>query len=428
MWALYEALYILGYLAYLPNALRRKRIPHPGWRMRLGYYADSLGETLEKHPSIWLHAVSVGEFLAARPLMDAFYKQYSQFPLVCSSVTPGGFELAQRHVKDKGIPIYFPMDLKGPINRALTQWQPRLMILMESEIWPNMLHQAQQRKLPVVVVNGRVSDRSFARAQKYQKWVSPVLKNVSQFLMQSDQDAERVLALGVDSSRVTVTGNLKWDASVMAAPDEETVQALRHELGLVQDDWVCVAGSTHEGEETILMEVLQKLKANAPKSIRMILAPRHLERLEVVEKILHKTNLRFRRFSQKGADDWDVLLVDVFGKMPLFYGLADCVYIGGSLIPHGGQNPLEATTLGKPVVFGPHMHNFSDITQQLISGQAARQVQHGEELFAVLSQYLQQPEQSSQMAEKAKRLSQKSLGATDKTLDVLSPYLIKTGP
>src|SRR3989338_4520475 len=372
IWFLYEFLYLVGFLLYLPRALWRRRLPHEGWTMRLGRYPARVVEPLVGRRPVWLHAVSVGEVLAARPLLRALAEQRPNDPLVLSTITPAGFTVASQQGPPV-IPVYFPLDLRSCVRRALEALHPRCLLLVESELWPNTLRVAASRGVPIAVVNGRLSPRAFARYRWVQPWLRGLLGQVAVFLMQSQDDADRVLALGVAPDRVKVTGSLKWDASLSARPSPQAVQETAARLGLEASLAVIVAGSTHRGEEALILRAFQALRAAHPTA-RLIVAPRHLERIAEVEELLRRGGVRAARVSTLQAGQaWDTAIVDGFGRLPLYYALASVVVIGGSFIPHGGQNPLEATGLGKPVVFGPSMHNFETITHQLLAHHAARQ-------------------------------------------------------
>jgi 3-deoxy-D-manno-octulosonic-acid transferase len=419
MWWVYETLVLIGLLLYLPRALWRRRLPHSGWRMRVGGYPARIREAVRGRRPVWIHAVSVGEVLAARPLIDALAARVPAEPVVLSTVTPGGFEVAAKHLGPRGIVIYFPLDLRGCVRRALETIQPRALLLMESELWPTMLRVAKQRGVPVAVVNGRVSPRTFQRARRLAPWLGPVLRQVDRFLMQSETDAERIIALGAEAGRVRVTGSLKWDASLAARPEASELAAMARRLGLNGREAVIVAGSTHRGEEAQLLQSFQALRALQARA-RLILAPRHLERVGEVERAVREAGFAPARLSQAAPDaGWDVGIVDVFGELPRYYGLASAVFIGGSLIPHGGQNPVEAASLGKPVVFGPSMHNFPDIASQLTSQQAARQLSGAAELTPALTDLLTHPAQAHAMGQRALELAERSRGALQRTLEAL---------
>ncbi|MBI2104338.1 MAG: 3-deoxy-D-manno-octulosonic acid transferase [Candidatus Omnitrophica bacterium] len=421
MWILYELLFAIGLLLYLPRAVWRRRLPHPGWTMRLGRYPEPVARALGGRRTIWVHAVSVGEVLAVRPLLTALRQAAPAEPLVLSTITPSGFSMAERHVGAGGVAVYFPLDLSLCASRALEALRPRLLLLMESELWPTVIRLAAARGVPVAVVNGRVSPRSFARYRLARPWVRSMLSRVAIFLMQSQADADRLLQLGAPQDRVRVVGSLKWDASLLARPDPEAVRQLAGRLGLGGRDMTLVAGSTHRGEEAAVLGAFQALRASRADA-RAVIAPRHLERLDEVERLARQAGFAVARLSQAdGAGRWQVGLVDTWGQLPLYYGLASIVFIGGSLIPHGGQNPLEAASLGKPVVFGPSMHNFEAIAHQLLAHRAARQVASGEELSRALAELSLHDADAQAMGRRAEELTQEFQGATQRTLQALAP-------
>ena len=443
MWMLYEFLYLLGLLLYLPSAVWRRRLPHRGWSMRLGRYParvaqslsfdsplDTLGARSGFRPagssrgaqhSIWIHAVSVGEVLAAQPLLRALRQAAPDHPLVLSTITPAGFAVASK--QGEGIPIYFPLDVRGCVGRALDALRPRLLLLVESELWPMAIRATASRGVPIAVVNGRLSPRAFRRHRLVAPWVRGTLERVRLFLMQSQADADRLLALGVSPEKVRVVGNVKWDASLGARPTTEAIAELAVRLGLTGREEVVVAGSTHRGEEAALLRAFLAARSARPRA-RLILAPRHLERLGEVEGAVRGAGLTCARLSQ-AARDWVVGLVDTMGQLPRYYGLATVAFIGGSLIPHGGQNPLEAASLGKPIVFGPSMHNFDSIIHQLLAHHAARQVTDAGELTRVLEELLADPTTSQVMGRRARELTEQFQGATQRTVDALKPLMNK---
>ena len=372
MWLLYECVLILFFLLYLPKALWRRRLPHRGWRMRLGRYPASVRQALTGRPVIWLHAVSVGEVLAARPLLEGLAAARPADALVVSTVTPSGFQLASTQRLAASTVIYFPLDLRACVARSLETIRPRALLLMESELWPVMIRLAKVRGTAVAVVNGRISPRAFRRYRWVKRWFQGILNDVDLFLMQSQLDADRLLQLGAPPAKIRVVGSLKWDASLGARPTPEALQTAAQRLGLNGRQSVLVAGSTHRGEERPILQAFQALRNRHPH-LRLIIAPRHLERLSEVEQLAQdagSTAVRLSTMPVSGA--WDVGIVDTFGQLPTYYGLAAAVFVGGSLIPHGGQNPLEPASLGKPVIFGPSMHNFAEIAQQLLERRAAR--------------------------------------------------------
>ena len=420
---LYELLYVFGLLLYVPSAMWRKRLPHRGWSMRLGRYPRRVVEALRDRQALWLHAVSVGEVLAVQPLLRALTQVYPEYVTVVSTVTPGGFEVASKQLGERGVPVYFPLDLRGCVSRALDALHPRILLLMESELWPTVIRLAKARGIPIAVINGRISPRAFRRYQRIRSWLAGMLDQVDLFLMQSQTDADRIIQLGAPPKKIRVVGSLKWDASLGSRPSPHAIQEAAARLGVGAADVVVVAGSTHRGEEDAVLAAFQTIRASHP-SARLVVAPRHLERVSEVEAGVRQAGLQVVRLSQAAPPPpWEVGLVDAFGQLPLYYGMATIVFIGGSLIPHGGQNPLEAAGLGKPVVFGPFMHNFAEISHQLLAHHAARQVERPQELASLFQELLEQPAQAQQMGRCAQELTERLQGATQRTLGALQSLL-----
>ncbi|HEX9780906.1 MAG TPA: 3-deoxy-D-manno-octulosonic acid transferase [bacterium] len=422
----YQLLYVLGFMLYLPRALWRRRLPHRGWRMRLGRLPPEVLARAAGTRPVWVHAVSVGEVLAARPLLAALRARAPAEPLVVSTVTPSGFGLARQDMRQAGAAIYLPLDLRVCIERTLRGIHPKALLLMESELWPMLIRGARAFEVPVAVVNGRVSPRTIARARRLTRWMAAQLVQVDRFLMQSELDAERIIALGAPADRVQVTGNLKWDACVGTRPDPAGVEQLAGRLRLNGRDRVLVAGSTHRGEERALLDAARVL-AQRGCPVKLILAPRHLERLGEVETLIRECGRASMRLSQaQTADsDWDVGIIDTFGELPRYYGVATVAFIGGSLIPHGGQNPLEAASLGKPVVYGPFMHNFPHICEQLIAGRAAEQLARPDDLARALAALFEDPAGAQAMGRRAQELVARHAGSAGRTLEALQPLLAR---
>lgn len=426
MWLLYELLLLIGLLLYLPKALWRRRLPHRGWGMRLGRYPNRVVEALRGRRPIWIHAVSVGEVLAAQPLLHALTSADPREPLVLSTITPSGFEVAEKQLGERGIPIYFPLDLGLCVTRALNAIRPRVLVLVESELWPTVIRLSKARGIPVAVVNGRISPPAFRRYQWVRPWLAGLLQQVDLFLMQSQEDADRIIRLGAPPAKVRISGNLKWEASLRARPTLQAIQDTAERIGLDGQEAVLVAGSTHRGEEEVLLHAFQTLQASHAL-VRLIVAPRHLERLPELEGLVQQAGLTTLRLSQ-AADrrgEWHVGLVDTWGQLPHYYGLATVAFVGGSLVPHGGQNPLEAASLGKPIVFGPFMRNFADIARQLTAYQAARQLANAAELPTALQELLAHPAKAQAMGRRAQELTERSQGAIQRTVDALKPLLTR---
>ena len=422
MGLLYELAVLLGLLLYVPRALLRRRLPHRGWTMRLGRYPRQVREALGGRRALWLHAVSVGEVLAVRPLARALLSADPQTPLALSTITPGGFQVAAAQLSPV-VPIYFPLDLRACVTRALDTIRPRALLLVECEWWPTVIRLTKARGASVVVVNGRLSERAFRRYRRVAGWTRRLLQDVDCFLMQSEADARRVAELGASPGRIQVVGSLKWDSSVGTRPSPEVIGETAARLGLSRDHLVVVAGSTHRGEEDVVLDAFAQVRDFTPRA-RLILAPRHLERLGEVERLSREAGFETVRCSAASAStSWTVALVDTFGELARYYGLAHAVFIGGSLVRHGGQNPLEATSLGKAVVFGPHMENFAEIAQRLLEAEAARQLRRPEELAPVLRLLCASTGGTRMLGMRAQAVTERSQGAVVRTLAALRPFL-----
>lgn len=430
MWLVYEIVLSIGLLVYVPSALWRKRLPHRGWTMRLGRYPARVHASLQGRRSLWIHAVSVGEVLACRPLVRELARRYPGDAVVLSTITPSGYAVASEQLSDCAVPVYFPLDLRWCASRAMEALRPRAVLLMESELWPVMIRMAHARGIPVLLINGRISPRAFRRYRWVRPWLRRLARHLALFLTQSQADADRLLALGVPPEKVRVMGNLKWEASLAHRPAARAVEALASRLGLACEEALIVAGSTHRGEEASLLEAFRKLREGAP-ALRLIIAPRHLERVAEVEALIRRAGWTLIRCTQVGARPgeghagagWDVAIVDTFGQLPDYYSLATVAFVGGSLIPHGGQNPLEPASLGTPVVFGPSMHNFAQITQQLLAHRAARQLPGRAALLPALRELLTDRAEAQAMGRRAQALTEQSQGAGRRALEALEPFL-----
>jgi 3-deoxy-D-manno-octulosonic-acid transferase len=425
MWVVYEVCLFIALLLYLPRALVRRRLPHRGWMMRLGRYPRPVLSRLHgAGKTLWIHAVSVGEVLAVQPLLAELMTHSPHPRVVLSTVTPTGFGVASRLLGRRGVVIYAPLDFRVFVRQALRDIQPHLLLLVESEFWPTLIRLTHQQGVPIVIVNGRISARAHRRYLWVTPWLKGVLERVSLFLMQADVDAERVIAIGAPRDRVRVLGNLKWDASLSSRPQQAQCDALARRLGLGQDQALLVAGSTHRGEEQRVLQAVKFLRARKVP-VRLMIAPRHLERLGEIEELIRRAGFVGKRLSALTAssDSWEVLLVDSLGQLPLYYGLATVVFVGGSLVPHGGQNPLEAASLGKPVVVGPSMDNFAEITQQLLDNQALVQLRGAFELSSVLQELLTDHGKALAIGRRAQDLVESLSGTGHRTLEALGPFL-----
>lgn len=423
MRALYSIGLFLVLLTHLPRILRRggRRGPF-GLAERLGRYPESLTITLREKRPLWLHAVSVGEAVVGGILLSRLRARRSGLPFLVSTVTATGREVARERIPQAEAHIYFPLDFPGPVGRALTAVKPRLVLLTEGEIWPNFLEACHLRDVPVLLVNGRVSHRSFRRCQLVAPLYRRVLKRIALFCMQGEGDARRILTLGADPERVVVTGNIKYDDD---EANEQFPPHLAPVARLVDGRPVWVAGSTHQGEEGPILRAFHEIKTAVPGSI-LVLAPRHPERIPEVEILLREADLPFVRRSALTGDAAElpsVVLVDTMGELSHLYALATVAFVGGSLVPAGGHNILEPARYRRPILFGPHMDNFGEVAEAFLGEGTPHQVRDAPELAARVVTLFRDPAAAHRMGEAAYRVLIRNRGAAERTVTLIERYL-----
>jgi len=416
LYGLYSLLLALGFVGCLPWFLWK------AWSS--GKYLGNLSARLGRvpagvpgGPSIWVHAVSVGEVLAARPLVAALKQRFPQHRLVVSTTTMTGHAVAQQRLAAADALIHAPFDWRGPVRRTLAAVNPVLLVLVETEIWPNLIHEARRRGARVAVVNGRISPRSFARYRLVRRWLARVLEDVDLFLMQGEPHAARVRDIGARADRVRVLGNLKFDAPPPAPLPADLARILAPCAGRA----LWVAGSTVEGEEASVLRALAAARRRVP-ALALLLAPRHPERFGAVAALAEAAGHRCRRRSVL-AGGWsgdEVLLLDTLGELAHVYPLASVVFVGGSLVPAGGHNILEAALAGRAVIVGPHMENFSEIAEQFRAERALVQVEDADALGRAVAELLADDERRRELGDRARALVERNRGALQRTVDALA--------
>jgi len=419
MYALYSVLLRLGLLAYMPAFLARRR--RAGYGHDLAQRFGRLGDGLPTEPRCWVHAVSVGESAAAVPLVEAIHRRWPELGIVVSTITPTGARIVADRLAGTAAHRYFPLDLPGPVRRALEAARPRFFVAIETELWPNFLRALARRRIPSMIANGRISDRSFRRYVRVRWLMRRVLADVSVFAMQSEEDARRIVALGAPPSRVVVTGNLKSDLVPEAEPADA---AWRERLGLGATDRLWIAGSTHRGEEAIVLDVFLRARARCPR-LSLLVAPRHPERAAEVEDLIRERGLTPARRSRlpAGRAPGAVVILDTVGELAALYGLAEVVFVGGSLVPIGGHNLLEPAMQGKPVLYGPHTSNFREGAERLQRSGGGIVVKDGLELERELSLLLQDHELARRTGEAARAAFAGRAGAVHATLELIARHL-----
>ena len=403
---------------------RRTNLPE-----RLGLRGAPPPTSADCRPTVWVHAVSVGETLAAVPLLRLLRRRIPDVRQVITSVTLTGRETAAKSlsgVADEG--FYFPFDLPGLCGRYLDRLRPDVVVIVETEIWPNFIAACARRGVPVMIVNGRLSQRSFAGYMRFRWFFAPILRSLRRISAQTAEDAERFIALGAPRENVTVGGNLKFDVS----PPETAASSLS---GLLLREktagalWI-VAGSTHDGEEAELLRAFLAAREANP-SMRLLLAPRHPERFDAVEALVRREGVPMVRRTSipEGAQHLPepVLLLDTVGELSGAYAAADLAFVGGSLVPKGGHNVLEPSWHGVPTIVGPHMENFREIADAFLAGNALIRVAGGEELADRLARFAADPSVFRETGRRAKDLLETFRGASEANADAVLSALSGRG-
>ncbi len=420
MYTAYTLLLTVGFVLALPYFLWKGRASGKYLRTfrermgRLPVYLNVDGE-----PSIWIHAVSVGEVLAARPLVPALRERFPHHRIFFSTTTMTGNAVAKKSIRGADGLLYAPFDFPHPVRRALDVLRPSLLVLVETELWPNMIHEAHRRGARVAIVNGRISPRSFQRYRGLGRFFGSVLSELDLFLMQGEPHAERIRALGAPSERVQVTGNIKFDSVEPGRPPERLVRLLHGSSPMARPLWI--AGSTVGGEEQLVLSAFHHVRERIPQA-RLLLAPRHPERFDAVAPLVEAAGFRCLRRSALDPSTWndgEVLLLDTLGELAQVYALASVVFVGGSLVPAGGHNILEPAVAGKAVIVGPHMENFQEIADEFRAEHALLQVASPEELAREVAALLLDESRRFRLGERARELVDRNRGAVARSSDAL---------
>lgn len=373
-----------------------------------------------QQPVIWVHAVSVGEVEAARPLIKALQADYTNHQILITTMTPTGSDRVLSLYGDKVLHCYLPYDLPFSIRRFLKTARPALGIIMETELWPNLIHHAHALAIPMVLANARLSARSAAGYQRVSKLSRSMLQNFKLIASQSQEDRQRFISLGAHPDQVHAVGNLKFEISLPASLNEEA-EALR---GIWGNRPVLIAASTHEGEDEIVLNASRRIRADFP-DLLLILVPRHPERFDKVAALSQRAGFKILRRSDNGmcSRDIQVLVVDTMGELPLFYGTVDIAFVGGSLVPRGGHNLLEPAALGRAVLIGPHYFNFNEISRQFLDAGAAIQTDNSEALAETVIDLLKNPQKRAAMGQAGQNLIKRSQGASKRLLNLIKRHI-----
>ncbi|MBI5124542.1 MAG: 3-deoxy-D-manno-octulosonic acid transferase [Candidatus Omnitrophica bacterium] len=419
---LYDIAFLIFSIVYLPILIFKGKL-HGDFAERFAVFDKAKKDILRSGKGrIWIQAVSVGEVALCKSLVPELKRIFPSSDIVISTITKAGNDLAKKIFPKDAVIIYFPLDFTFVVRKAIDMIRPKLFIMIETEIWPNLLKGLSARSVPSVLINGRISDRSIDKYTIVKPFLKNVLDKISAYCMQDDIDAERIKYLGAPADRVRVTGNMKFDTVVS---NVRPAEAVRGSLGLKEGEDLLVAGSTHRGEDEIIVEAFKELCANFP-NLRLLIAPRHLDRVSEIEKIIQKHGFMPVRVSlntQYPIPNTQILILDTIGHLNEAYSVAALVFIGGSLVKHGGQNPIEPAVFARATLFGPYMFNFKYIAGVFLRREASLEVGGKEELTDKCSKLLNDPEARRRLGDNAKKVISENRGATNRNIEVITRIL-----
>lgn len=431
---LYDIGFAIFSLFYLPTLIFKGKL-HGDFLERFGRYDNAKRSALANAKgAIWIQAVSVGEVALCRDFVPALKTKFPGRTIIFSTITKAGNDMAKRLFQKDAIIIYFPLDFSFIVKKAIKLARPKVYVMVETEIWPNFLKEIERNAIAAILINGRISDRSIGKYRLAKPFLRKILRNMNILCMQSRIDADRIIGLGARPDRVKVTGNMKFDIHIKAS--RLSVAEIMGQLGLKEGDELLVAGSTHPGEEEEIIGAYKELTQKFPR-LKLLIAPRHIERSDEVAAIVKKLGFEpillsilsvpctLRPACPAGGSvggEPCVYILDTIGRLNDFYSIASVVFIGGSLIKHGGQNPIEPAVYGKPVIFGRYMFNFKNAAEAFLAKGAAIRVDSGSELIPILHNLLADKSKRSEMGAMAERVVVENGGATDRNLDCFSAF------
>ena len=435
MRTIYNILFLLGFFFASPYyfwRLRRRGNWRRGFSERFAKYDPSLKQALTNRHVVWLHAVSVGEVNLCTQIIRALEPLVPNVKFVVSTTTTTGMGELRRRLPTHVSKIYYPVDRRKYVSRALAVINPQAVVLVEAEIWPNFIWRAQKLGIPLFLANARLSDRSFPRYKRFKFLFRPLFAAFDGVGAQNEADAVRLREVGCRPHAVKVVGSLKFDAAKLDEKRSLDVPALFRQLGVPPDALVLLGGSTHDGEEKMLAEIMQRLRGRFPK-LFLILVPRHFERGRELARKLRGQGVKLAVRSelstrdQFSSGDIDGLLVNTTGELRFFYEHADVVFIGKSLTAIGGQNPIEPGALGRAMVCGPNMQNFADVTRAFVTRDALVQVRRPEDLEPAVAELLATPERRAELGRHAQAVVAENLGAVERTVALIVEKLRTRG-
>lgn len=452
----YNLAYFIFGMFYLPVFFRRVHQAEDPKKMlaeRLGFLpgASAVPPVQSAQKLVWIHAVSVGEVMAVKSFLEGFLGRFPDYRILLTTVTPTGQNVAKALETQRLDLSYFPFDFTFSCRRFFKTWKPECVCLVETEIWPNFLMEAGKAGVPVGIINARLSEKSAARYRKARSIFRPLFQRLSFILAQTQDDARRFMELGVNPERIEILGNMKFDNVPCASPEPLEDSALRGRWGFSPQDRIWIAGSTHPGEEIKLIEIFSDLRREYP-SLKMVLAPRHIERSPSLAEVIQRRGLSVQLSSafrstpspsplplaggekkgegvesfelEDGVPHFDVLLLDQLGILKKLYQLANVVFMGGSLVKRGGQNPIEPASVSKAIVHGPFVFNFQNIYQTFDQEGGALEIQDARELAWVLKRMLADESECLRLGDRAFRIVRQLQGATERHLLWIENFLV----
>ena len=426
---LYNLVWPIGLILFLPGYIvkmfRRGGYRENFWQ-RLGFYSPRQSERLRGIGPIWFHAVSVGEVSIALKLMHELRARQPDLRCALTTTTTTGYALARKSAPPWIDLLYSPLDFWPVMHRAFRMIKPRCIILIEAEVWPNLVAEASRRRIPLILANARLSPKSERRFRQFKWIVTPIFQKLDLICVSTDEEAKRWRDLGVAKNRIRVLGSIKYDTEEQSIAAAEP-RAFLNRLGIEPNRPILLGGSTHRGEERILADAFCRLRHDFP-SLFLVIAPRHVERATEIEQQLRQLGLRLLRRSVPAKSlPFDALLLDTTGELRDWYSIATVVFIGKSLTARGGQNPVEPIIAGKPVIFGPHMENFARLAEELVGSGGAARVETADELIDETRHLLNDPALRMEMIDAGLRVIQAHRGATARTAALID-QIINEGP
>ena len=417
----YDIFFFVFSVIYLPYLVIKGKA-HRDFAQRFGKLPSVFKTISTLHP-VWIHAVSVGEVMAVKNFVEKINMKFPSRKIILSTTTRTGNEMAKKIFPEGILKFYFPLDFSFVVRRVVNLINPSLFIMMETEIWPNLILELSKRNIPIMLINGRISERSVKGYKKIKFFFKDILGKISVFCMRTQRDARNIESLGAPKERVKITGNMKFDV----ASDIKTA-AVNTALGIDQHDKLIIAGSTHGGEEEIALDVYEELSQKCEHA-RLLIAPRHIDKAGAIKKIVEQRGFEGALLSHikgnpnKAIPKKSILILDTFGELGKLYSLATIVFMGGSLVRRGGHNIVEPAAFGKPIVFGPYMFNFRDMAKSFLENKAAVEVKDKKELLETLERLLKDESKRATLGRNAKGLIDKNKGATERNINELTEFI-----